>query len=84
MIDKKVLCDKIRKLHPEIGECGIDLTVDYDKRQNAWVVDLKKGNHELKHFLENPDADACMEGKQCVALGLEIAQLAKNIKGEQF
>jgi len=25
-----------------------------------------------------------MEGKQCVALGIEIAQLAKNIKGEQF
>jgi hypothetical protein len=84
MIDKNVLCDKIQKMHPEIGECGIDLTVDYDKRQNAWVVDLKKDNHELKHFLENPDADACMEGKQCMALGLEIAQLVKNIKGEQF
>jgi len=84
MLDKKVLCDKIQQLHPDIGECGIDLTVDYDKRQNAWVVGLKKDNHKLKHFLENPDADACMEGKQCVSLGLEIAQLVKNIRGEQF
>ncbi len=84
MLDKKKLCAKIQQLYPGIGECGIDLTVDYDKRQNAWVVDLKKDNHELKHFLENPDADACMGGKQCVALGLEIAQLVKNIKGEQF
>jgi hypothetical protein len=84
MIDKKELCNKIQHLHPEIGECGIDLTVDYDKRQNAWVVNLKKDNHELKHFLENPDADACIAGKQCIALGLEIAQLVKNIKGEQF
>ncbi len=84
MIDKKELCDKIQEIYPEIGECGIDLAVDYDKRQNAWVVDLKKNNHELKHFLEKPDADACMDGKQCVGLGLEIAQLAKNIKGEQF
>ena len=84
MIEKKELCDKIQEIYPEIGECGIDLTVDYDKRQNAWVVDMKKDNHELKHFLEKPDADACIEGKQCVALGLEIAQLAKNIKGEQF
>jgi hypothetical protein len=25
-----------------------------------------------------------MAGKQCVSLGLEIAQLKKNIKGEQF
>jgi hypothetical protein len=31
-----------------------------------------------------PDADACMEGKQCVSLGLEIAQLKKNIAGEQY
>ncbi|UCD65516.1 MAG: hypothetical protein JSW69_05690 [Deltaproteobacteria bacterium] len=84
MIDKDVLCDKIQQLYPEIGECGIDLTVDFDKRQNAWAVNLKKDNHELKHFLERPDADACIEGKQCVALGLEIAQLIKNIKGEQY
>lgn len=84
MLDKKELCDKIQQLYPDIGECGIDLTVDYDRRQNAWVVDLKKDNHELKHFLENPDAKACMSGKLCVALGLEIAQLLKNIKGRQF
>jgi hypothetical protein len=84
MLDKKELCDKIQHLYPEIGECGIDLTVDYDKRQKAWVVDLKKDNHELKHFLEDHDASACMAGKQCVALGLEIAQLVKNIKGTQF
>jgi hypothetical protein len=84
MLDKKELCDKIQQLYPDIGECGIDLTVDYDKRQNAWVVDLKKDKHELKHFLENPDANGCMEGKQCVALELEIAQLVKNIKGKQF
>jgi hypothetical protein len=84
MLDKKKLCAKIQQLYPDIGACGIDLTVDYDKRQNAWVVDLKKSKHKLKHFLEKPDADACMDGKQCVSLGLEIAQLVKNIKGEQF
>ncbi|MGW8160773.1 MAG: hypothetical protein ACWGN1_00845 [Desulfobulbales bacterium] len=84
MHDKQELCNKIRQLYPDIGECGIDLTVDYDKRQNAWVVALKKDNHELKHFLEDPDADNCIAGKQCVALGLEIAQMVKNIKGEQF
>jgi hypothetical protein len=84
MLDKKELCDKIQQLYPDIGECGIDLKVDYDKRQNAWVVALKKDNYELKHFLENPDANSCMNGKQCVALGLEIAQMVKNIKGKQF
>jgi hypothetical protein len=48
------------------------------------LVDLKKGTHELKHHLEIPDADACMENKQCVSLGLEIDQLKKNIEGQQY
>jgi len=84
MINKNELCQKILEIYPEIGQCGVNLKVDFDKRQNAWVVSLKKDNHKLKHFLENPDVESCMEGKQCVALGIEIAQLMKNIKGEQF
>ncbi|MFC1837791.1 hypothetical protein ACFLYW_03835 [Thermodesulfobacteriota bacterium] len=84
MLDKNELCKKIQEMYPEVGQCGIDLKVNFDKHQNAWVVNLKKDTHELKHFLENPDADACMEGKQCVALELEIAQLIKNIQGKQF
>ena len=79
MIDKNELCEKIRKLYPDIGECGIDVNVDYDKEQQAWVVDLKKDHLELKTFLEDGDAEACMLDKQCVSLGIEIAQLRDNI-----
>lgn len=84
MYNKKELCNKITSLYPDIGECGIDVNVDFDPKKNAWIVDLKKERHELKHHLEPVDADACMAGKQCVALGLDIAQLKKNIMGEQF
>jgi len=84
MHDKKELCNKIVELYPEIGQCGIDVLVDWDDNKNVWIVDLTKDNHELKHHLEEPDADTCMDNKQCVSLGLEIAQLVKNIKGEQF
>jgi hypothetical protein len=84
MYSDKELCEKIRGIYPEIGECGIELAVQHDEEKKAWVVDLKKDEHELKHYLEPPDADACMEGKQCVALGLEIAQLRKNILGQQY
>jgi hypothetical protein len=48
------------------------------------VVDLIKDSHELKHYLDLPEADECMEGNKCVPLGLEIAQLKKNIEGKQF
>ena len=84
MHDKNELCEKIVDLYPDIGTCGIDINVHFNDIQKAWVVDLKKEDRELKHFLEPSDADTCMEGKQCVSLGLEIAQMVKNIKGEQF
>lgn len=79
MYDKKTLCDKIRSIYPDIGECGINVDVEYDEEKKAWVVDLKKDNHELKTYLEPEDADTCMNGKQCIGLGLQIAQLKDNI-----
>jgi len=79
MYNKKELCEKIRELYPDIGECGIDVDVDYDEAQKSWTVNLKKDQIQLKHFLEDQDADLCMGGTQCVSLGLEIAQLKDNI-----
>jgi hypothetical protein len=79
MYDKKELCNKIRQLYPDIGECGIDVDVEYDDAQKAWTVHLKKDHIKLKTFLEDQDADLCMEGKQCVSLGIEIAQLKDTI-----
>ncbi|WP_041277453.1 hypothetical protein [Desulfotalea psychrophila] len=84
MFNANELCNKITSLHPELGACGIDITVTKDDKENRWLVHLNKGEHSLNHFLEMPDADHCMEGQQCLSLGLEIAQLQKNIKGEQF
>lgn len=79
MLDKNELCKKISDIFPDIGACGIDMTVNYDDEKKAWVVDLKKDAHELKTFLDLDEADACMAGKQCVSLGLQIAQLKENI-----
>ena len=80
MYTKEELCQKIIEVFPDIGACGIEVTVDYDQTNKAWVVDLKKGNHELKTYLEDNEAQTCMEGKQCVSLGLQIGQLRKNIE----
>lgn len=84
MYTREELCKKITDLYPDIGKCGIDITVEYDKEQKVWLVDLKKGSHELKHHLEIQDADACMADAQCVSLGLDIDQLKKNIAGQQY
>ena len=84
MYSNQEICQKIIEMFPEIGECGIEVKVEHDDQQKVWIVDLKKEDHELKHHLEYSDADNCMEGKQCVSLGLEIAQLRKNIEAQQF
>jgi len=78
--DKVELCRKIREVFPDIGECGINVRVDYDEETHAYVVDLKKDTRELKTYLEPEDADLCMAGRQCLGLGIQIAQLRGNIE----
>jgi hypothetical protein len=80
MINKEELCKRIVDIYPDIGQCGINVQVEYDETQKRWVVDLKKNGHELKTFLEDGDAEKCLEGIQCVSLGIEIAQLRGNIE----
>jgi hypothetical protein len=80
MIDRKELCEKIRQLYPDVGECGIDVEAEYDPAEKTWVVHLKKGGYKLKTFLEEGDAEKCMLGQKCVELGIEIAQLRANIE----
>lgn len=79
-MDKKEICRKIKDIYPDIGTCGIDVDVDFDKLNNRWKVTLKKGHKKLDTFLEPGDAKLCMEGRQCVSLGLEISQLKDNVK----
>ncbi|GAB6145485.1 hypothetical protein [Desulfocicer niacini] len=78
-MNKKELCQKIEQVYPDIGKCGIDMDVAYDNDNSRWKVSLKKGNKSLETFLEPGDAELCMEGRQCVNLGIEISQLKDNI-----
>ena len=80
MIDKKLLCQKICEIYPDIGECGIDVNVEFDEENQRWMVDLKKDAHQLKTYLEEGDAELCLMDKQCVGLGIEISQLRGNIE----
>ena len=80
MIDKATLCEKIRDLYPDIGVCGIDLDAKFDPDQQRWTVWLKKGEHQLKTYLEPGDAESCLLGQKCVGLSIEVAQLKRNIE----
>ena len=80
MHDREELCEKIRSIYPDIGECGIDVNVEFDKQENTWVINLKKDRHELKTFLEQNEAEKCMLAEKCVGVGFEVAQLRGNIE----
>lgn len=84
MYSKDQLCEKIRAVYPDIGACGIDINVEYSADNKAWVVHLKKDNHRLKTYLEPEDANICMDGKQCVGLGIQISQLRDNIQNMKY
>ncbi len=80
MIDKKTLCEKIIEIYPDLGQCGIDVNVEFNEENDRWVVDLKKDQHHMKTFLEDGDAELCLMGKQCVSLSIEINQLKDTIE----
>lgn len=46
----------------------------------AEAIDLGRKGHHLKTFLEMNEADSCIDGKECVSLGLQVAQLRDTIE----
>lgn len=79
-VDKKDLEAKLYEMYPEIKDHGLDLSLDFDKGKDAWIVGLKKGSHSLNTHLENKDAEDCLNGVKCVYLGVQIAQFIKNFE----
>ena len=79
-INSNELCKKIKEIYPDIGQCGIDVDVTFDEVNQRWAVDLKNGPHQLRTYLEKGDAELCLQGKQCVSLGIEISQLRDNVE----
>ncbi len=80
MIDKSELCRKIMEIYPEIGQCDIDLDVHFDEEKKAWVARLAKGGKELATHLDDDEIQACLDGRQCVALGVHVAELSRNVR----
>lgn len=47
MIDKNELCEKIINIYPDIGQCGIEVQVEYDESQSLGIeIAQLRGNLE--------------------------------------
>lgn len=78
--NKDAICRKIENILPEAGTCGLDYTVEYDDKRGAWTVDLKRGDQHLRTFVEDIEAEDCLEKERCIPLGLQVGQLKRNLK----
>lgn len=79
-VDKATLAAKLKEMYPEIDQHGFDLDLDLQSAEGYWVVKLEKGHHKLHTHLNISDAEACLEGVQCVYLGVQIGQFVKNFE----
>ena len=79
-MDKGALAAKLKEMYPEITQHGMDLDLEFNQEKNYWVIKLSKGDHRLHTLLDQKDALACLEGTQCVYLGVQIGQFVKNFE----
>ena len=72
--------DKIHQMYPDIDKHGVASSLTYDQGKKTYVLELKKGPHHLSTYIDKVDADKCMDGIECVHLGVQIGQFMENFK----
>ena len=74
--------DKLYEMYPELMEHKIALRLSFDEERNAWVIRFDREGHGRYAFLDKADADACMDGIQCIYLGTLIDQYVIDLEKE--
>ncbi len=80
---KEALAEKLTEVYPEITKHDLILSLNFSDKKNVWVIGLKKGEHELKTYLEKKDADECMNGVKCIYLGIQIGQFVQHFEEDE-
>lgn len=74
-VDPEVLCNKIKEIFPDLGECAIDIKVYWDQELGKYTVILEKGERTAKIYLEDEEVKDCLMGKKCISLALQVGQM---------
>jgi len=75
MIDNKTICKTIENIFPEKGECGKDIKVDWNKENNAYLVEYLENGKTAKTYVESDDAAVCIEKDCCLDLAFQVNQV---------
>jgi hypothetical protein len=73
MFDKNKVCRKVTELNPDLGSCGTDVETFYSKGRDSWVIVNKNGDRV--HYLNKKDIEKCLDGLQCLSLGIDVSQV---------
>jgi len=71
---------KLLEMYPGIQKHQIDLGLEFKEDKDYWIVKLEKGDQKLHTHLERKDADECLDGVECVYLGMQIGQFINNFE----
>lgn len=74
------LKDKIHTMYPDIDKYGVTSSLTFDKGKNTYVLELRKDEHHLSTYIDQADADKCMDNIECIHLGVQIGQFMENFK----
>src|SRR3990172_770361 len=80
---KEALAEKLIEMYPEITRHNLQMSLEFSDEKNAWIVELKKGEHELTTHLEKQDADECMNGIKCVYLGVQTGRFVQHFEEDE-
>ena len=74
------VAEKIREFHPEIERNNVDLSVIWDESGKRYALKLGKSGLAVGAYLDQKDADDCLEGKKCVNLAVQVTQLLAELE----
>jgi len=70
----------IHKFHPEIARNKLELSVTFETAKDRYLIKLSKSGETVGAYLEEQDADDCLEGKKCVKLAVQVTQLITELE----
>ena len=68
------LKEAIDRLYPEVARNNLNLGVERDEETGSWLVTVTGKEKSLSTHLGTEDAEACLEGRECVHLSQEVAR----------
>ncbi len=76
-VDSKELLAKISGFYPELEKYGVIMKTEFDQAKKAWEVTLSKGDAVKKTHIEQEDAEKCLQGVECVHLGVHVGDFVR-------